>query len=86
MPLTDVELIPMTEVKFFRPIFITLTPSIPVPVIVTTVPTGPEMGEIPVIVGPIVDCALQPLATTTTICVGGFGASTGAGASGSGTK
>ena len=69
-PLTDVELIPVIDVSAFRPILITSTPFIPVPVIVTTVPTGPEDGEMPVMVGPIEGAMLQPVADAIAISVG----------------
>ncbi len=42
---TEVELIPVTEVKALRPILTEFTPSSPTPVIVTTVPAGPDEGE-----------------------------------------
>ena len=42
---TEVELTPVTEVKALRPILTEFTPSSPSPVIVTTVPTGPDDGE-----------------------------------------
>lgn len=79
-PLTEVELMPVTEVRFLRPILIVSTPSMPVPEIVTTVPTGPEVGEIPVMVGPIDGLRLHPFEIATAICVGEF--ETGAAASG----
>jgi hypothetical protein len=70
MPLTDVELIPVIDVNNLRPILMTSTPSIPVPVTVTTVPTGPEDDEIPVIVGPIEGLMLHPVVGVTAISVG----------------
>jgi hypothetical protein len=62
-----VEFTPVTEVKSLRPILITLTPSKPVPVNVTNVPTGPDEGDMPVMIGPTVALALHALVVAIAI-------------------
>jgi hypothetical protein len=69
-PVTVVASITVTEVKFLRPIFMTSTPVMPVPVIVTVVPTGPDDGDMPVMNGPIIGLIVTPFDIATAICVG----------------
>jgi hypothetical protein len=42
----------------------------PVPVIVTVVPTGPDAGDMPVMNGPIIEFIVTPFDIATAICVG----------------
>ena len=67
---TDVELTPATEVRALRPILIALTPSSPTPVIVTSVPTGPEVGENEVMLGTAVAVELHAGGEAMAISVG----------------
>jgi hypothetical protein len=69
-PVTVVASITFTEVKFLRPIFMTSTPVMPVPVTVTVVPTGPDDGDMPVMNGPIIGLIVTPFDIATAICVG----------------
>ena len=67
---TEVELMPVTEVKALRPILTEFTPSSPTPVIVTTVPTGPEDGVNEVMLGTAVAVELQATGASIAISVG----------------
>ncbi len=67
---TEVELTPVTEVSALRPILTALTPSSPTPVIVTSVPTGPEVGENEVMLGTAVAVELQAGVVAMAISVG----------------
>lgn len=77
---TEVELIPVTEVRALLPIFTEVTPSSPTPVIVTIVPAPPEDGVKLVIDGTAVAVELHEGVELTAISEGR--AETGAAAAG----
>jgi hypothetical protein len=70
VPVTEVEVRPVIFVRFSKPILTVSTPSKPVPVIVTSVPTGPDDGEIPEIFGFATALVLQAFDVAIAIWVG----------------